>query len=424
MRILAIPLRVVGALLILLGIVLLRAATSAGLAGGDKFIAILVGLVCSVAGVWLYRFSRKLTAKTWEDVARRDLRPPILYLRSFVKDKAGQRASMQAGWKKLIYLVTAVPVNQTTQDEQMQLGFADIGPLQAVARPGAVLKPVGLPIIRIKDTDWKRKVSGLMHRAGLVVVRVGGDTDGLNWEIAQVFKETAITRILFLLPPSQEEYQAFAVKLRPVIEKELPEYKVSADVGGFSGLLYFTANGAPMIEGVKNSIIAPPGNLFNPVAIFLKNALAKIIPASTSQYEQVKISERAKAFLYDLLLILPISLLAGGGFVLFGHWSLETGLLGGGCLCFAGMFFFYPLAADLFSVKGTWGKRKTGIHLADKAHVKPTAQQIFERHVFRLFSVLLWLLTIIYTVIAWRKDLPLLHDLGSRTRMFRYSNPY
>jgi uncharacterized RDD family membrane protein YckC len=416
MRILSGLVRLVGSLFLIAGILLLASLRFAG----GMVVMVPCGLACAVAGSALLILAKRMTAKTYDQVATGDPRPPVLFLRAFTTDKIGQR-STNTGWlSKLQYLGSPIPLNLTTQYEQMELAFADIGPVKALARPGSVLKLVGVPTVQAPNDRWHEEVLASMRSAALVVIWVGGTHEGLKWEMEQVFDQTAPTQIIFILPASQEEYNRFAAFLSDVIGKKTPEFKVRKNVKDCSGLLYFTADGTPMIEKAPRPIFAPPSNFFNTTAIYFKMMLVKVKPQLAASYSALTIKDRVKAFLLDLIVVVPVSFLLAGISTAIGWFPMNYFFLTSGIICFALVGFVYPFFAEMISARSTWGKRKVGIYVADKVHVRPSLQQLFQRNFCRLFLLMMLSVGIVvYVVVAWFKDIPLLHDYLSRTRIFR-----
>ena len=87
----------------------------------------------------------------------------------------------------MLYLTAILPVNLTTKEEQLLLAFQDIGPMIAVAKPGRRIHRLGSVRMELTDDEWKREVRQLMQKAKLVVIRAGGDTKGLKWEMEEIF---------------------------------------------------------------------------------------------------------------------------------------------------------------------------------------------------------------------------------------------
>ncbi len=385
---------------------------------------IFLGLVLSVAGAWLYKFSKKLAASPWEIISRNDTRPPVLYLRSFTADKKGEKQHLHGWWRKLAYLFTALPTNMTTQEEQLSLAFDDIGPMLAVAKPNSWLSPSGAARVGFENDKWQEEVRKKMRDASIVVIRADGNSRGLLWEIENVFREKNSKHIIFLLPASQDQYNSFCELFPPDVSSRLSAYSIKDTVSDFSGILYFTEYYMPTFVALKDSIFSPSGDFFNHIAIAIKQALKNIdlqIPERRT-LEIVSIPDRMKAFLYDLLIVIPLSLIAGVMYFCIAEVPNMNDFAGTCLLAFLLILVLYRWCSEIYSVKGTFGKRKMNIFIADKSQLKPTAQQIFFRNFNRtIFFLPLGFFIILYTIIAWYKNLPLFHDYFSRTRIFRLS---
>jgi uncharacterized RDD family membrane protein YckC len=419
MKVLSLFIRIVGILFSIVGTASIK--WSASPRSGANPLILLLGLLTVTAGAWLMKFARRLVARTWAQVAARDQRTPILYLRSFTRDPAGQRTVLHEWWKKFIYLMTAIPANQATQEDQLQLAFQDIGPMKAVAKPHLILSPVGIPRVFYENGEWKPKVLEEIRRARLVVFRVGGNSKGLTWEIEQVWRHKPPVQVIYLLPAAKKEFQEFKLLFAQTLNVDLPPFKRQRRISDFSGVLYFTDRHSPQIIYFPLVWWSPPGMSFNNIAIGIKRCLEKIGYPELRMNPPIRanIKQRAFAFLYDLLIIIPVWLLLSFWLASNSHLSISDAFFKYGLFLLAGLLVFYPVVWEVFSIKGTYGKRKVSAYLSDKDHIKPTGQQMVTRHYIRLISIFpFFFVAIPFAIYAWWKDKPLLHDYCSRTRWF------
>jgi hypothetical protein len=86
-------------------------------------------------------------------------------------------------------------------EESLSRGLSKYGPVITIGRPGDVLGFLGAGRLYVSDADWQQAVRHFMRCAGAVAIIVGR-TEGLWWEISEVFKIVARERLLFIFPYS------------------------------------------------------------------------------------------------------------------------------------------------------------------------------------------------------------------------------
>ena len=180
-------------------------------------IAMLIGLVVGVAGVgFLYVtvvcFAH---AKRFDAVPAsglRDVRPPVLYLRSFDDDRRTSRHIGLAGFKT------------NTEEGEIAEIVSRIGPFVAVGRPGESLSYFGAARVSLQHADWQDGVRQLMATAQLVFLRIGG-SPGLLWELDEAVRTVRPEKLVLLIPLNRREYDEFCERTRGSFPCQLPEYQ-------------------------------------------------------------------------------------------------------------------------------------------------------------------------------------------------------
>ena len=144
----------------------------------------IVGLVLFLfiarSGVLLLRRGWKYDATPAEKLLERDRRPPVVYIRSFKDDD-----KIMLGSSRVRRLLTPLAFTAAiTPEQELAIIMNRAGPVVAIGRPGEALPELGAARLYVGDDQWRNKITDLMKRARLVVIR-GGATANLWWEIDQ-----------------------------------------------------------------------------------------------------------------------------------------------------------------------------------------------------------------------------------------------
>jgi hypothetical protein len=128
-----------------------------------------------------------LTGRYYAQKARElhtgDNRAPILYLRSFTADTT----------------MTKVKISSITEEEQIVGIFSAVGPVIALDNPVKEIMAPGAKRFSVTDEEWQNRVLRLMHKARLIVIRLG-DTPSLHWEITHAIRMLKPEQLLFIVP--------------------------------------------------------------------------------------------------------------------------------------------------------------------------------------------------------------------------------
>jgi hypothetical protein len=162
-------------------------------------------LITAHVGPKLLRSGWKYDVVSGEQLLAIDPRPPVLYLRSFEADsKIVLRPD--GFWNKATmlfdYMVTFSP------EQELAEILNQAGPVIAIGKPGEPLPELGAARLYVGDADWKAKVTDMMGRSRLVVIRTGS-TPNLEWEIEQAMTRVPRRRILFVSFANEKKTTSF-----------------------------------------------------------------------------------------------------------------------------------------------------------------------------------------------------------------------
>jgi hypothetical protein len=124
-----------------------------------------------------------------QEVRAQDIRPPVLFLRSFIdEDMALQR---RPG-----FFIDILNVSRTLEEVVVDRIWS-VGPVVAIGRPVVELSPLGAAREYIDGPDWQSRVAKLVSECSLVV-SVLGETEGLLWEYRRLAARQ--TPLLLVVP--------------------------------------------------------------------------------------------------------------------------------------------------------------------------------------------------------------------------------
>ncbi|MFL5384134.1 MAG: hypothetical protein ACJ8GN_16555 [Longimicrobiaceae bacterium] len=167
----------------------------------------VMGMLGFVTMIVLFGIALSMTRRiapwsqaTMREMRKRDLRPPVLFLRSF-NDEA--QPILRGGGPSLERVLTD--------------SVRAYGPFIGIGRPGE-LRPAGAAREYFPHDRWQAAVLKLMDEAAFIIVLLGF-TAGLDWEIQRVAERGHQRKTIFVLPPT-ERTERFA-RLRTVLPETL-----------------------------------------------------------------------------------------------------------------------------------------------------------------------------------------------------------
>lgn len=217
------------------------------------------------------------------EIMRKDRRPPVLYLRSFARELAGQGfagrfdlplrrfAEIRRVGKVLIesrgnekHLMDGMDkamdgmINRNaisgglsfanlgqsyssgrgrSYDEQLVIAnlMNRLGPYVAFGRPTETFKwaDVGAAKLYVSDSGWHHRVIQLIEEAAAIVIEADASA-GLAWEIGEVVRRSLPIKLLIVLPRTDEAYLAFLEEAGHFFPVPLPEQRPQSRLLSFS----------------------------------------------------------------------------------------------------------------------------------------------------------------------------------------------
>lgn len=144
----------------------------------------------------------------------------VLYLRSFKEDR-------YFNWLQTIHsILGGIPVYKSPEEHAAEI-LEELGTVIAIGRPGESLPPVGASRIYVIDGDWKSEIVRLLNDAKIVVIRLGS-TEGLKWEILQLFDIVAPEKILFDIPIRHSHWSECRELIQECCGAQLPQTRPAA----------------------------------------------------------------------------------------------------------------------------------------------------------------------------------------------------
>jgi TM2 domain-containing membrane protein YozV len=160
-----------------------------------EFPSLAAFLVSAHLGFKFLRTGWKYDVVSAEQLLARDTRPPVVYLRSFEADS--ELVLRPAGfWSKVSNVLFGYMVTFSPEQELAEI-LNRVGPVIAIGKPGEPLPELGAARLYVSDADWKAKVTEMIARSRLVVIRTGS-TPNLQWEIEQTIARVPRRQILFV----------------------------------------------------------------------------------------------------------------------------------------------------------------------------------------------------------------------------------
>lgn len=206
------------------------------------FAATLVLSAPVIFCVIIIALSESFFVPSYLDVAAKDRRPPVIYLRPFHEDAFKVDT--------VIPMAGSIPIILgNTADSYLKILNA-IGPVVAIGKPSWLAKlgiyPYGPYRLYVDTEDWQLKVRRLVANAKMVVLVVG-DSKGIEWEVDMVKELVPPEALLLYIPPkpigskssrrpkkNKDIYEAFRTMIEQRLPTKLPEFQESVFCIGFT----------------------------------------------------------------------------------------------------------------------------------------------------------------------------------------------
>lgn len=216
--------------------------------------------------MWLsnkYRERQRKTLMSAHELLSHDVRPHVLYLRSFKDDETTSRL-----------------LNLSTEEQELAVVMLEIGPFIAFGEPCEEVPDPGAARIYVEDEHWRENIKKLISEARLVVARMG-NTESLWWEMETASKLLPPERLLLFLPENKTEYEVFRQKAKQVFPHQLPEYEFRPPRSSLSkshisseGFIYFEPDWTPRLQRLKPTMLRQ--NYWAPGVPIFKMALRPV----------------------------------------------------------------------------------------------------------------------------------------------------
>jgi hypothetical protein len=259
-----------------------------------SLIALIFTVLVLTLTPWLtnkYRARQRLIFLHAEEVIKNDMRPPVLYLRSFSDDK-----------------MIASAIGFKSVEQEMKLVLFDIGPFIAFAEPNNEPADPGAARIYASQEHWQEEAREEMSKAQLVIIRMG-DSPSFWWEVREALTRVRPEQLVFLIPGEKVkmEYGRFREKVNEWVPYELPEHKVKwSPFGPHGGILYFEPDWTPHVREFK--VIWLRQTFWNLFAAPLKIGLRPVYEQLGVKWERPPV--QVMQILYMLVLFLLVVLVA------------------------------------------------------------------------------------------------------------------
>ena len=182
-------------------------------------------LISARVGFQLLRSGWKYDVVSAEQLLASDPRRPVVYLRSFEADS--EIVLRPDGfWKKAATILFDYAVTFSPEQELAEI-VNRVGPVIAIGKPGEPLPELGAARLYVGDADWKAKVTDMMARSRLVLIRTGS-TPNLQWEVEQAMTRVPRRQILLVSLGDAKKTAAFDAYFRHRFGPVLPSGTTAA----------------------------------------------------------------------------------------------------------------------------------------------------------------------------------------------------
>jgi len=215
------------------------------------------GFISIGAGSRWFAVGRQRMVQGADEVLQADGRDPVVYLRSFDVDEALATGASSLEGRQGNFL-TWRALHPAFWSERREWSFEEVlcralseeGAVIAIGKPDERLPKLGAARKYVADSAWREEVSGMLSKARFACLVIGS-SEGLLWEVGQVFESGKPGRILLVVPQRQDAqstWRAFVQKApvrRVALPRAIPEHALA---------IVFLPDWTPMIFRGKPSI--------------------------------------------------------------------------------------------------------------------------------------------------------------------------
>ena len=160
--------------------------------------------IVAQAGYVFLIYARHYLRPGFRTVLADDVRPPVVFLRSFEDDE------------KLAYLKADSSWYDFSLESRLGDHFSSIGPFIAIGKPGDKAPHLGAARAAFSDEEWQGAVLGWMDQATLIVVMIGR-THWVEWELRRTIERGHPGKLIIVFPQSRKN--RFFGYRREVVER-------------------------------------------------------------------------------------------------------------------------------------------------------------------------------------------------------------
>jgi TM2 domain-containing membrane protein YozV len=164
-------------------------------------------------GVSLLRRGFGYDVATAAEVLSDDPRPPVVYTRSFRHDDD----RLLPWWSRIFNYWISVSFEQILAEN-----FNLVGPFVAIGQPAEDVPELGAARLYCSDAEWRGRITDLMGRARLIVIRLGG-TGNLWWEIEQAIQTAGPRKLIVSVVEKRNETKVLLAGLERLVGREIRE---------------------------------------------------------------------------------------------------------------------------------------------------------------------------------------------------------
>lgn len=146
----------------------------------------------------LLRFcAERLIIRHLREASRNSFERNTVYLRSFGEDLVKIDRKRRGALSRLLY---ATDILRPSLDFMLSQLLMHQGPVVSLGKPGQTMAPFGTQKIYLPENDWKQEVCRLISESVRIVICLD-TSDGVKWELDEIFASRSDTKALFLLSP-------------------------------------------------------------------------------------------------------------------------------------------------------------------------------------------------------------------------------
>ncbi|WP_127044929.1 hypothetical protein [Pseudorhodobacter sp. E13] len=142
-------------------------------------------------------FAERLIIRHLRGSSRNSHERNTVYLRSFGEDLVKLDRKRRGPLSRLLY---ATEILRPSLDFMLSQLLMHQGPVVSLGKPGQIMAPFGTQKSYLPENDWKQEVSRLISESVRIVVCLD-TSDGVKWELDEIFSSRSDTKTLFLFSP-------------------------------------------------------------------------------------------------------------------------------------------------------------------------------------------------------------------------------